>query len=178
MGDGAQTLLMANLLLFALLLWLAARASGLTAKILLLAALLCVLPALRHQDAPAESYGSIEKTVFTEAKLNQLRNTNQVVLVNMTADWCITCKVNEQVAFRSQELQALLTQPGVHYLVGDWTNKNAAILRYLNRYQRSGVPLYVVYAGNISKQVLPQLLTPQIVIDALQTAQKELTHEE
>ena len=94
----------------------------------------------------------------------------------MTADWCITCKVNEQVAFSDETLQAVLAQENVQYLVGDWTNKNHEILDYLTRYQRSGVPLYVVYAGNQSGQVLPQVLTPDIVINAIQQAQQELNN--
>jgi len=113
---------------------------------------------------------------FSTSQLAQLRNDNQVVFVNMTADWCITCKVNEQVAFQDPAFESLIAQENVHYMVGDWTNKNTEILEFLTQYQRSGVPLYVVYAGNSSEQVLPQVLTTDIVTNAIKQAQKELNH--
>jgi len=167
--------LLVALLGFSLSVWLAGVLRGAANKLALLAALAAVLlpiAASKPQPEPA-----LSQTEFSEQRLQQLRDADQVVLVNMTADWCITCKVNEQVAFSSGRLQQLLDEDGVHYLVGDWTNQNQAILAYLNRYQRSGVPLYVVYAGHHHQQVLPQLLTPQIVIDAINRAKQELNHE-
>ena len=177
-GNAAQFVLLVSLLLFALLLWLAARMSGIKSKVTLLLALLCLVPAMQQPTTSSGSDNNTQLTAFTESRLQQLRDDNKVVLVNMTADWCITCKVNEQVAFRSEDLNVLFKEQDVHYLVGDWTNKNQTILQFLNRYQRSGVPLYVVYAGNQYEQVLPQLLTPQIVISAINTAKEELTYEE
>ncbi|NMH60983.1 protein-disulfide reductase DsbD family protein [Alteromonas ponticola] len=114
---------------------------------------------------------------FNKQQLAALRQDNQVVIVNMTADWCITCKVNEQVAFTSSAFTQALAQPQVHYMVGDWTNKNDEILGYLNQYQRSGVPLYVVYAGEQSKEVLPQILTPDLVVKAITKAVNEVNDE-
>jgi thiol:disulfide interchange protein DsbD len=92
----------------------------------------------------------------------------------MTADWCITCKVNEQVALTSNDVIDALAQEGVVYIVGDWTNKNTEILEYLSQYERAGVPLYVVYAGNQKGKVLPQILTPNMVINAINTAKEDL----
>ena len=176
-GNAAQFILLASLLVFALLLWLSSRMIGITSKITLLLALLSMLPSLQLTSSP-DSHSSTRQTAFTESRLEHLRDENEIVLVNMTADWCITCKVNEQVAFRSKELTTLFNEERIHYLVGDWTNKNHTILQFLNRYQRSGVPLYVVYAGNTYEQVLPQLLTPQIVIDAINKAKQELRYED
>ena len=65
-----------------------------------------------------------EFTVWSPQLMKELKDRNQVVLVNMTADWCITCKVNEQVAFQTEEFKTLADRQEVHYLVGDWTNKN------------------------------------------------------
>jgi thiol:disulfide interchange protein DsbD len=114
---------------------------------------------------------------FSEQLLSELRSNNQVVFVNMTADWCITCKVNEQVAFSNESFNDLISDPNIHYLVGDWTNKNNEILQYLTRYQRSGVPLYVMYAGQGAGTILPQVLTPNIVINAINQAQQEINNE-
>ncbi len=177
-GTTGQFMLLANLLIFALLLWLSARMSGFKSKVTVLLALLSLVPAMLQQTSSTGPDDQIQQTAFTESRLQQLRDDNQVVLVNITADWCITCKVNEQVAFRSDDLNALFEEQKVHYLVGDWTNKTKKILQFLNRYQRSGVPLYVIYAGNKYERVLPQLLTPQIVINAINKAKQELTHED
>ena len=176
-GSGAQFVLLATLLLFALLLWLSARMSGIKSKLALLLAMFTLVPAMQARPTTPVSDGRTQHTAFSESRLQQLRDDNQVVLVNMTADWCITCKVNEQVAFRSEELNALFKEQEVHYLVGDWTNKNPTILQFLNRYQRSGVPLYVVYAGNKYEEVLPQLLTVPIVLGAINNAKEEFSHE-
>ena len=177
-GTTAQFVLLVNLLLFAMLLWLSVRMSGFKSKVTMLLALLSLVPAMLQQTTSADLDDRTQPTAFTESRLQQLRDNNQVVLVNITADWCITCKVNEQIVFRSEGLNALFNEQKVHYLVGDWTNKTKRILQFLNRYQRSGVPLYVVFAGNEYESVLPQLLTPQIVINAINKAKQELSHED
>lgn len=137
-----------------------------------------VLPiVLSNQTVPKQNANqgdALRAVAYSPVTLKKLQAEGQVVVVNMTADWCITCKVNEQVAFTNGELQAALQQDGVTYMVGDWTNKNTEILDYLTRYQRAGVPLYVVYAGDKSFQVLPQILTPTIVLDAIAQAKQEL----
>ena len=173
----AQLLLLTSMLLFSLLIWVSGlhvkRLSGLTTVLALLSPLIVLQPAGNISQA-VQTEPSLS---FSEQQLQQLREQQQVVLINLTADWCITCKVNEQVAFRSTAVRSLLNQQDVHYLVGDWTNKNQSILQFLNRYQRSGVPLYVVYAGTDYEQVLPQLLTPQTVIEAINRAKREINHD-
>lgn len=171
----AQLWLLSSLLLFSLAIWLG---SIFTKKawlcyVLALAALLPILAQSNSNQTP-----SIASSIsFSQTKLQQLRKNNQVVLVNMTADWCITCKVNEQVAFSSTEFDQAIASENVHYLIGDWTNKNAEILEYLNQYQRSGVPLYVLYAGTKSYTVLPQILTTDIVVNAIKQATGEIENE-
>ena len=86
----------------------------------------------------------------------------------MTADWCITCKVNEKAVLHTDAFTQLLKDTGTVYLVGDWTNQDPDISAYLDQYDTPGVPLYVVYpegAGDGKK--LPQLLTHGIMRDAL-----------
>lgn len=105
---------------------------------------------------------------FAEATLATARAQGQPVLVNMTADWCITCKVNERVALSGERFAEALRRSGARYLVGDWTREDPVIARYLARYGRNGVPLYVVYpAGGGEPEVLPQILTPRLVEEAL-----------
>jgi len=93
------------------------------------------------------------------------------VLVNFTADWCVTCKINERVALTSGQVRAAMDETNAVYLVGDWTVRDPAITRELERHGRSGVPLYLLYApGTDTPRVLPQLLTPGLVAEAIRTA--------
>ena len=82
---------------------------------------------------------------FTQQKLDSLLASGRPVFVNMTAAWCITCLVNERTALSTESVRAALSGKNVVYLKGDWTNRNPEITRLLERFGRSGVPLYVLY---------------------------------
>lgn len=175
-GANAQLGLLTGLLLFSMSLWVANKTKGVKSGLAYLFALISVLFSIMNSSGkPTET--SKAALPFNQEKLSQLKNDNQVIMVNMTADWCITCKVNEQVALDTETVQAVFEDQSVQYMEGDWTNKNREILTYLNQYQRAGVPLYVVYAGNKSHQVLPQILTPDIIINAIQKAKQEINYE-
>ena len=89
-------------------------------------------------------------------------------LVNMTADWCVTCLVNERIALSHDDVRAAMAANDIVYLKGDWTRRDAAITEYLAQYGRNGVPLYVYYPpGGSEPEVLPQILTPGLVIGVL-----------
>lgn len=108
---------------------------------------------------------------WTPQRLDELRRAGEPVFVNMTAAWCITCLANERVALSSEGFTERLRRDGIRYLKGDWTSQDAAITRYLAGFERSGVPLYVVYPrGGGTPEVLPQLLTPGLVDAALARA--------
>ena len=177
-GAIAQFGLMVALIVFAMLLWLASRASMPWRALLQILAIACVISPswFEKQNSPSQPL-SVHAIAFDPSELNTLRAENQVVLVNMTADWCITCKVNEQVALSDASVVAALDDPEVTYMVGDWTNKNPQILAYLNQYARSGVPLYVIYSGQGHARVLPQILTPDIVINGIEQAKQERNNE-
>jgi thiol:disulfide interchange protein len=90
------------------------------------------------------------------------------VFVNMTAAWCISCLVNERVALSRPEVAEAFAKAGVTYLKGDWTREDPKITAVLKAHGRSGVPLYLYYApGAAEAQVLPQILTPGLVIEAV-----------
>jgi thiol:disulfide interchange protein DsbD len=114
---------------------------------------------------------------FSPEKLSQLLETDQPVLTNMTAAWCITCKVNERVALNTKRIRAIIEENNIAYLKGDWTNRNAEIAEYLNDFGRQGVPLYVYYAApddtgqRPAPVVLPQILTVGTVEKILTTEQ-------
>ena len=182
-GTQAQFLLLLSLITFCMFLWLLSKTKGkVSSGLLLIGVLLSVLgPLYISMKANGQENGNTVNSgkssfalAFDPQELASLRNQQQLVLVNMTADWCITCKVNEQVALSNSEVIAALSQEGVHYMVGDWTNKNQEILHFLSQYERAGVPLYVMYAGTKNEQVLPQILSPNMVIEAVNQAKKEI----
>jgi thiol:disulfide interchange protein DsbD len=107
---------------------------------------------------------------YSSQRLSELDQAGQPIFVNLTADWCITCLANERVAF-TERFYKLLQDNKIVYLKGDWTNNDPEITKLLNQFQRSGVPLYLVYpAGNESPEVLPQILLESTVIEALNRA--------
>ncbi|MEP6785798.1 MAG: protein-disulfide reductase DsbD domain-containing protein [Sphingomonadales bacterium] len=97
---------------------------------------------------------------FSEARLASLTAAGRPVFVYFTADWCVTCKVNEQAAIERSEVVDAFAKTNTAVLVGDWTRGDAAISRFLTAHGRSGVPLYLYYKpGTADPQVLPQVLT-------------------
>ncbi|WP_191061220.1 thioredoxin family protein, partial [Geminicoccus harenae] len=106
---------------------------------------------------------------WSEARVTELRSQGRPVFVNLTAAWCITCKVNERVALETAATQEAFAAAGVATLVGDWTNGDPAVGALLQRHGREGVPLYLLYpAGSGAPVVLPQILTESIVLQALE----------
>ena len=101
---------------------------------------------------------------FSSEKLASLRASGKPVFVYFTADWCLTCKVNEKSAIDTRVAQDAFKAAGVTVLVGDWTNGDAAITRFLSEHGASGVPLYLYYPkGGGEAQQLPQILTPSLL---------------
>ncbi len=124
-----------------------------------------VLP--RAVAAPsAESAGVLDAQPFSEAALAQARTSGKPVFAYFTADWCLTCKVNERVAIERETTREAFAKAGVTVLRGDWTRRDPAITRYLTAQGVAGVPLYVWYpAGGGAAQQLPQLLGPETLVD-------------
>jgi thiol:disulfide interchange protein/DsbC/DsbD-like thiol-disulfide interchange protein len=116
----------------------------------------------------AQSEASVLHQPWTRERFEALRAQGRPLLVNMTADWCITCLANERVALSSDEFEQALASRGVTYLKGDWTRQDADITAYLESFGRSGVPLYVLYPAEGDPVVLPQLLTPASVRAAIE----------
>jgi thiol:disulfide interchange protein DsbD len=103
--------------------------------------------------------------------LATLRAQGNPVFVNFTASWCITCQVNDKAALSTAPVKQALSRTGTTYLVADSTKYNARIDQALAAFGRDGLPLYVVYpAGGGAPVILPQLLSPSIVVAALDAA--------
>lgn len=127
------------------------------------------LPTAPLPPAPGE-------VAYTPAGLDGLLAADDPVLVNMTAAWCITCKVNERAVLKTDAAHALFETRRVTLVTGDWTRYDEAITAYLKQFDRRGVPLYVYYGprdpdsgARPAPVVLPQILTPQILREALGT---------
>lgn len=103
-------------------------------------------------------------TAFTETKLEDLRKQNRPVFAYFTADWCLSCKVNEAAAIERSSVRDAFARNKVAVLVGDWTDGDPVLGRFIERHNRAGVPLYLYYApGAKEPQVLPQVLTPSML---------------
>ncbi|MCF3932231.1 thioredoxin family protein [Acuticoccus sp. M5D2P5] len=96
---------------------------------------------------------------FSPMRLAELRGTERAVFVNVTAAWCITCKVNERVVFDDPDFARLLAENDITYLEADWTRRDPDITRYIGEFGRAGVPLYVFYPAGGEPEILPQILT-------------------
>jgi thiol:disulfide interchange protein DsbD len=113
--------------------------------------------------------GGIAWVPFSQAKLDEAKAAGKPVFIDFTADWCITCKVNERVALTDQAVKDAVAAQGVVMMRGDWTRRDGAITRVLEANGRAGVPLYLFYAKGAGDKpvVLPQILTADAVLDTL-----------
>lgn len=132
------------------------------AALLATAGLVAVLDGDRASSAGTVTADGIEP--FTQARLDALRADGRTVFVDMTAAWCITCQINERTALSRDRVRQAFRANDVVLLRGDWTNQNPEITALLERYGRSGVPLYLLYRGKAEASVLPQILTEGILL--------------
>ncbi len=132
---------------------------------------LSLVTAARTENSASGVEASVLKEEpFTQARLDQLKAQGRPVFVNLTAAWCITCKVNERVALKSSEVAEAFQAAGITYLKGDWTKANPEITALLEHFGRAGVPLYLFYPGHgAGPHVLPQILTAGLVLDEIKT---------
>ncbi len=143
------------------------------AALTLLAGVFFSLQNIPSQAAPLNNTESRSEGIawkpFSPELVTRLRNENKPVFVDFTAAWCLSCQVNERVAFGSNDVQRAFREKGIVPLKADWTNQDATIAKALAKFGRDSVPLYVLYLpGDTGKPIiLPELITPGIVISAL-----------
>jgi thiol:disulfide interchange protein DsbD len=113
--------------------------------------------------------GGVAWEPFSQAKLDEAKAAGKPVFVDFTADWCITCKVNERVALTDQAVKDAFAAQGVVTMRGDWTKRDGNITRVLEANGRAGVPLYLFYAKGAGDRpvVLPQILTADTVLQSM-----------
>ena len=179
-GADAVGLLLVAAVLLAMTLWWFERSRGrgfISRACVALLALATMAPLYCLYTLPATAQAadtaSDGTVAYSPEKLAALRKAGTPVFVDMTADWCVTCKANEHAVLDGDNFQALLKRTGAVYMKGDWTDVNPTISAFLQQYHSPGVPLYVVFPkdGGPGKQ-LPTVLTSSLVEQALTEAAK------
>jgi len=147
-------------------------AAGATLALLIAVA----VPALSDRAGSAAGPGSAEAgavtwAVFDRGALSDRVAAGEVVLVDVTADWCITCKVNKRLVLDAEPVAGLLASEAVVPLRADWTSPDEAISAYLASFGRYGIPFNAVYGPAAPDGIaLPELLTSAAVLDAIDRA--------
>ena len=124
-----------------------------------------------HQSAG--TLGQLELEHFSPEKLLNYIEEGQPTFVYFTADWCVSCKVNERVALASDEVGQAFNEKGIKVVEGDWTNEDPVITEWLEKYNRIGVPLYLYFPKGSSVEtalILPQVLFPEPLIAAIEAS--------
>lgn len=183
-GNNGIGLLLFGLILVALGAWLYGhwqvknpiRAIVAAAALLLIGATIAwpaAAPDRRGTGAGA-SAAADEWSPFSQQKIAELRGQGRAVFVDFTATWCITCQVNKRIALNHKDVLTRFSELNIVRIRADWTVQDPAITAALAEFGRNGVPLYVYYPANEQPRILPEILTPAIVLAALGPASVDL----
>jgi len=127
---------------------------------------LAIALALRIQPADARPATDGEE-LWRPGLTEELRASGEPWFLHFTADWCLSCQVNERVAFADKRVDAAFQARGIRRVKADWTSRDTGIANELERFGRQGIPFYVLSDGR-TETVLPEVVTPGIVLDALE----------
>jgi thiol:disulfide interchange protein len=183
-GSAMLVVLLSSFLLLAIAGWFLGRwpakrwATAVAGLILLTVLVACVTTPKELASSPAAvpAQNSSERSAARSAvwqpwsadAVQHALAAGQPVFIDFTASWCLSCQVNERVALNQPEVQQAFTAANVALFRADWTREDASITQALTSLGRSGVPVYALYTpGQSDPQLLPQVLTPGIVVDAL-----------
>ena len=117
--------------------------------------------------------GQVSWQTFDESKIADLVADGKVVFIDITAEWCLTCKANKLFSLSDADVVSALTEIDVVAMQGDFTKPDKVIEKFLRKHNRYGIPFNIVYGpGHPEGLVLPELLTPAIALEALESAKK------
>ncbi|MEK0432817.1 MAG: hypothetical protein RL700_1024 [Pseudomonadota bacterium] len=174
-GEEAAALLLAALVLAGGLVWSlgVSKPAGQWVRAMFIACLCGLLwlaqPVLRSASGvQAKASVSADWQAWSPERVNQAMQEMQVVFIDFTAAWCVTCQVNKQTTLRNPRVLKAFADRRVLLLQADWTRQDPVISQALNQLGRSGVPVYVLQAPGQPPQVLSELLSPDLVIQALE----------
>jgi len=140
------------------------RLGGVAAALLLAFAAPVILPAPSRPDVPDSGLWRS----FDRPAIDRLVQQGKIVFIDVTADWCLNCKVNERLVLRSKEVFDRLSRPDIVAMRADWTRPSDAITAFLRDFGRYGIPFYAVYGpATPDGQPLSEILTPGEVLAAL-----------
>lgn len=127
-------------------------------------------PFLQPQSLAMTASEHADWQAYSANTLQDLQDSEQAVFINVTADWCITCLLNERTTLSTDEIKQAFKNNDIHYLKADWTKHDPAITALLQEYDRTGIPLYLLYPPGESQRaiILPQILTKEIILEALE----------
>ena len=118
--------------------------------------------------------GKIEWENFNETLLDEYLDRGDLIFLDFTADWCITCQVNKFTTLENKKVKRYFLENNVKLLRADWTNKDDKILEFIKKYERFGVPLNIIYSRNMTEgYILPEILSKTIVIKNLDRIKDE-----
>jgi thiol:disulfide interchange protein len=165
--QGGPSLLLAGVIAAALLLaalWFLAQRRYWLVLVFAVATTI-VVPMSHWHSGPSATANKVSGAeTWSEARVASYVNRGKPVFVYFTADWCLTCKVNEAAAIDRDEVRDAFKRAGVKVIAGDWTNGDPAITRFLEAHGRAGVPYYLWYRRDHEPEELPQVLTPSQLI--------------
>jgi thiol:disulfide interchange protein DsbD len=147
-----------------------ARVTGLILAVILLGAAIVWSSSLIEATPPASTAQTADGwQPWTPAAVDAALDAGHPAFVDFTAAWCLSCKVNERVALETEAVRAAFARKHVALFRADWTHADPAISAALQAYHRDGVPLYLYYspAAKDAPEILPEVLTPGLVLDAL-----------
>ena len=182
LGATAMGVAILAALLLAFALWAYGRGTALRWRVAAAAGLLsCVAVGAQVARSPAagagdgHGLGGLALEAFTPERVLGYIAAEQPTFVYFTADWCISCKVNERVALATDAVAEAFAERDIKVVEADWTTEDPVITEWLAKYDRAGVPLYLYFPPGAtleSAAVLPQVLLPGIVIDAIEEADR------
>ncbi|HEY2451379.1 MAG TPA: thioredoxin family protein [Scandinavium sp.] len=142
-----------------------------TVTAVLLVAILAPLPGVMKPTTSVETATNTAPIKWTPQAVAAQRGHGKAIFVNFTASWCITCQVNDKTSLSTDAVKTALARTGTLYMVADSTKFNPDVDDALSQFGQGGLPMYVVYpADGGAPKVLPQVLTPSIVVNALNQA--------
>lgn len=173
-GTDALINLLMSLLMISLLFWVFSKLTTKYIKILIILIGLLITTNQLYSIKNTE----ISDVVLAKNTSNKLswnlniedtfKENDQAYLINFTAAWCITCQANDKIALSRPSVVDFMESNNIKYVVADWTNRDKEILKVLNTYGRSGVPLYVFWRPGMDESILlPAILTENLVLDII-----------